>query len=148
MSLCKGLIQNSKTIHRIFFSEVEFPAFSASWKPSCSLGLSGTFENHCYKHMVVMAWYGGEMAKVLGNFSPMSGIGNWRKRTNCPQSTKTTSTASPCLSPPVGLRLTPSESEAKGPRRNSPLCGAHEAMQNAHNLLILAQAGKIKPSGC
>lgn len=31
---------------------------------------------------------------------------------------------------------------------NQPLCSAHEAMQNTHNLLILAQAGKIKLSEC
>ena len=81
------------------------------------------------------------MAKMSDGFSPTS---QGESRVKLKEMPSNTSTASP----PVGLRLPPLRMKWRGPTRNSPLCGVHEAMQNAHNLLILAQAGKIKPSGC
>ena len=88
-------------------------------------------------HGITRWWSGQNVRRFLSHISERK----WRKLKEMPSNTST-------ASPPVGLCLPPPRMKWRGPTRNSPLCGVHEAMQNAHNLLILAQAGKIKPSGC
>lgn len=70
--------------------------------------------------------------------------GNSKNITETP--TTTSPPPSSASTPLIGLRLTPSENEVEG--ETAPYAALHEAMQNAHNLLILEQAGKIKPPGC